>query len=700
MFAFEKRSVGLAFGLLGASASGSAMAGSPTLLTEIRVDQPGTDNDEFFEIAGSPGFNFNEISLVVIGDGSGGSGVIDEIVDLTGLVMPLAGFVVIAESTFTLGDVDLEVVMNFENGDNMTFLLVEGVTAAVGDDLDTNDDGVLDSEPWKLLLDLVAFSEPENPSGGIYHYGPPALCAEGEDCATVGPDGTFFPGAAARCDDLTGPWVITPFDVTLGGDTPGSIGPCPTPADEGAGDMGIDLDAGVDADVASDSGFDATLDFGFGPDVGTDGGFVFDLGFDFGGGDDGGFGFDFGFDAADFGFDADATVDAGSLEDADVSLPEAAVFNEIRIDMPGEDTEEYVEIVSAPNTSLAGLTIVIIGDGATGSGFVEEVYDLVGATTGSDGILLIGSSTFSLATPDIRETLSLENSDNITILLVAGNTLSLGDDIDSNDDGALDGGPYWDEIYDLVAVVREANPPTATEYHYGPPALCAASATCNAVGPSGAFAPSAIARCPNGDGDWTIGTFEVSDSDTPGAPNDCGTGGGDPEPDAGGSDAGDMGEDFGATDVGTPDDVGADLNLGDFGVSEDLNLGDLSADGETPDVSGDAVGEDAEVGTPDAGGEDTGGEDTGGEDTGGEDTGGGDTGGEDTGGEDTGTGNDVGTDGGADAETDGTIVGGGGGSDGCDCSAASRSSRTADVSWLVVALTVVGLGRTRRRRAR
>jgi MYXO-CTERM domain-containing protein len=700
MFAFEKRSVGLAFGLLGASASGSAMAGSPTLLTEIRVDQPGTDNDEFFEIAGSPGFNFNEISLVVIGDGSGGSGVIDEIVDLTGLVMPPAGFVVIAESTFTLGDVDLEVVMNFENGDNMTFLLVEGVTAAVGDDLDTNDDGVLDSEPWKLLLDLVAFSEPENPSGGIYHYGPPALCAEGEDCATVGPDGTFFPGAAARCDDLTGPWVITPFDVKLGGDTPGSIGPCPTPADEGAGDMGIDLDAGVDADVASDSGFDATLDFGFGPDVGTDGGFVFDLGFDFGGGDDGGFGFDFGFDAADFGFDADATVDAGSLEDADVSLPEAAVFNEIRIDMPGEDTEEYVEIVSAPNTSLAGLTIVIIGDGATGSGFVEEVYDLVGATTGSDGILLIGSSTFSLATPDIRETLSLENSDNITILLVAGNTLSLGDDIDSNDDGALDGGPYWDEIYDLVAVVREANPPTATEYHYGPPALCAASATCNAVGPSGAFAPSAIARCPNGDGDWTIGTFEVSDSDTPGAPNDCGTGGGDPEPDAGGSDAGDMGEDFGATDVGTPDDVGADLNLGDFGVSEDLNLGDLSADGETPDVSGDAVGEDAEVGTPDAGGEDTGGEDTGGEDTGGEDTGGGDTGGEDTGGEDTGTGNDVGTDGGADAETDGTIVGGGGGSDGCDCSAASRSSRTADVSWLVVALTVVGLGRTRRRRAR
>src|SRR5262245_2062023 len=45
--------------------------GQALQITEIRVDQPGADNDEYFEITGAPGAVLNDIFYIVIGDAPG-----------------------------------------------------------------------------------------------------------------------------------------------------------------------------------------------------------------------------------------------------------------------------------------------------------------------------------------------------------------------------------------------------------------------------------------------------------------------------------------------------------------------------------------------------------------------------------------------------------------------------------------------------
>jgi hypothetical protein len=207
------------FGAINAGQSFGGAPPTPTpepppdvLISEIRIDQSGTDNDEFFELVGAPGASLDGLTYLVIGDGSAGSGVIENVTDLTGLSIPASGYFVAAESTFTLGTADLVANLNFENSDNVTHLLVQGFTGANGDDLDTDDDGVLDIEPWTTLVDLIALVEEENPPVGTeYHYGPPS----------VGPDGSYVPGYVFRCEDG---FRIGPFSV--GGETPGAENNC------------------------------------------------------------------------------------------------------------------------------------------------------------------------------------------------------------------------------------------------------------------------------------------------------------------------------------------------------------------------------------------------------------------------------------------------------------------------------------------
>jgi hypothetical protein len=186
-------------------------------MNEIRIDQPSTDNDEFFELYGTPGASLDGLTYIVIGDGTGGSGIIEEAVSLTGQTVPGSGFFVAAESTFTLGTADLTTSLNFENSDNVTHLLVEGFSGSVGDDLDTDDDCILETTPWTAVTDGVALIEEANPPTGTE-----CEYATGLGLPTVGPDGSFVPGLTGRDPDGTGPWVIGPFDILDGGDTPGA----------------------------------------------------------------------------------------------------------------------------------------------------------------------------------------------------------------------------------------------------------------------------------------------------------------------------------------------------------------------------------------------------------------------------------------------------------------------------------------------
>ena len=192
------------------------------LISEIRIDQTGPDNDEYFELSGAPGFSLDGLSYVVIGDGAGGSGVIEVAVDLTGLSLAPDGYWFAAESSFTLGPTpDLVTSLNFENGDNFTHLLVSGFSGANNDDLDTDDNGVLDVIPWSGILDGVSLiMEPNPPTTSEYSY------AAGLGYSVVGPDGAAVPGHVYRDDQ--GDWQIGPMDVAAGLDTPGTAVPEPS----------------------------------------------------------------------------------------------------------------------------------------------------------------------------------------------------------------------------------------------------------------------------------------------------------------------------------------------------------------------------------------------------------------------------------------------------------------------------------------
>lgn len=175
-------------------------------ITEIRIDQASSDNDEYFELAGDSFQSLNGLTYIVIGDGAGGSGTIEAVIPLDGYSTAEDGFFAMGEATFTgtCGSLDATGDLNFENSDNVTHMLVSDFTGIVGDDLDTDDDGVLDVTPWTAIIDCVGLKE--NDMGEQLY------------CDTiVGPDGTYVPGHVFRCP--VG-WFIGDFDLCVH-DTPG-----------------------------------------------------------------------------------------------------------------------------------------------------------------------------------------------------------------------------------------------------------------------------------------------------------------------------------------------------------------------------------------------------------------------------------------------------------------------------------------------
>lgn len=204
----------------------------------------------------------------------------------------------------------------------------------------------------------------------------------------------------------------------------------------------------------------------------------------------------------------------------------AVQINEIRIDAPTASASayvgdsEFIEIAGVPGTDLTGHSIVIIGDGAGASGTVEAVIALSG-TIPVDGYLLVGGTDYTAsfyggAAADLSPGFGIENSDNLTFILVTGATSVAGDDLDATDDGTLDSTPWTTEL-DRIAVIEENNPPAATEFHYGPPT----------IGPDVTFVPGLVFR--DGANAWQIGAFDhdaapaddgvFDGADTPGKAN-------------------------------------------------------------------------------------------------------------------------------------------------------------------------------------
>jgi hypothetical protein len=427
-------------------------------ISEIRIDQPGTDIDEYFELQGEPGQSLAGLFYIVIGDGPGGSGVVETVVDLNDLAIPASGFFVAAETSFTLGNATVILPgtnpLNFENGDNVTHMLVRDFTGTLNQDLDTNDDGVLDITPWTEVVDSIALIlGPGGVGGNDWFYSE----------NVVGPDGSFVPGHAYRCDPA-GDWRVGVFAIGST-DTPGAVNlPCPSC---GGNASCFEPHAGRGCNLVDCCTLVCAVD----PTC------------------------------CDAAWDAACVAIAQSQCLGGGTAPTLQI-NEIRIGQAGPDTDEYFEIVGAPGTPLTGVSYVVLGAGADPFGVVESVTLLEG-TMPETGILLVARSTFALGIPNlVRNSINFVEGDTRTHLLVYDFVGKRGDDLDLDNDCTLDTTP-WSAIIDGVTLL-------------GFDPLCGYVPT--TVGPDSVFSPAHAYRCVP-DGLWIAGLFGTTEFDTPGAAN-------------------------------------------------------------------------------------------------------------------------------------------------------------------------------------
>ncbi|NJO90239.1 MAG: lamin tail domain-containing protein [Chloroflexia bacterium] len=142
---------------------------------------------------------------------------------------------------------------------------------------------------------------------------------------------------------------------------------------------------------------------------------------------------------ADFAWQADITNTYGAVNtDQFFGTPTIpAVINEFVFNHTGADTDEFIEILSNPNTDLSEYTLLEIEGDGTGAGTVDEVITL--GTTDANGYF---TTAFAAN--------QFENG-TVSLLLVKNFTGALNDDLDTDNDGVLDVTP-WDEIIDDVAV--------------------------------------------------------------------------------------------------------------------------------------------------------------------------------------------------------------------------------------------------------
>ncbi|WP_217423916.1 ExeM/NucH family extracellular endonuclease [Agromyces sp. Marseille-P2726] len=164
------------------------------VINEFSASTTGTDV-EYVELLTEPGADLSQYAVLEIeGDTGSPIGVVDEVITLG--TADAAGRLLVNLAANAL-----------ENG-TISLLLVTGFAGALGDDLDTNDDGVLELPEGVTIVDSVAVHDG---TAGDVTYGGVTL--------GVSYDGLpFAPGGASRIPDGTdtdsaGDWVRNDFDL-------------------------------------------------------------------------------------------------------------------------------------------------------------------------------------------------------------------------------------------------------------------------------------------------------------------------------------------------------------------------------------------------------------------------------------------------------------------------------------------------------
>lgn len=223
--------------LVGAIAlTGPSSASAAILINEMLINHTSNltaadDLREFLEFRSTTGGVESMAGLTFVyieGDGSA-AGVLDFVLNLSPYSTGTNGLAVVTDG---INDWDpaadpatpIHVVdfinldgsgSDLENG-SATFLIVTGFTGVGGSDLDTNNDGVLDSTPWTSVVSAVGFAEASTGTeityaqalGGTRFTGLTGLFDP--DAYVLAPDGEFaFDSFSTDDDGLdNGPWGV------------------------------------------------------------------------------------------------------------------------------------------------------------------------------------------------------------------------------------------------------------------------------------------------------------------------------------------------------------------------------------------------------------------------------------------------------------------------------------------------------------
>ncbi len=191
--------------------------------------------------------------------------------------------------------------------------------------------------------------------------------------------------------------------------------------------------------------------------------------------------------AADFTSGAPAPRNSAAAANLCGGEAAAPLINEFVLNHVGTDTHEYVEIAGDPDTDYSAYTILQIEGDPTGTGLIDSAHTV--GVTNAEGYWVTGflSNAF-------------ENG-SITLLLVQDFSGAVGNDLDADDDGALDATP-WAALVDDVAVSDGG----AGDQTY--------SATVLASGFGGSpFTPGGASRIPDrtdtdAAADWMVNDFD------------------------------------------------------------------------------------------------------------------------------------------------------------------------------------------------
>ena len=471
-------------------------------LNELRIDQQGTDNDEFAELSGQPGADLSSLTYIVIGDGTAAqkSGVIECIMPLTGKTMPANGLFLITNKNGASQDGiafgkagDLQsATMVFENSDNVTHLIVRNFTGTLAQDLDTNDDGALDISPWGSVVDGLAVcnTTAAAPVTSEWWYTP--VNEAGFVIPRTAPD-TIYPGTMFYRCSPQGAWKLGFFDPVLAGsanlDSPGAVNPECSNCGSGASScFTTHLDPGC-----NNANCCATVCSLIPACCSTK--------------------WDQACADASFGY----CLQGGN--------PPAIQLSEIRtFDEPTRNDNlplnQYLEISGPANASLNGVSVVIIGAGGTATydyrGFVDSALKLDGLQLDSSGKFLITENNFNI--PGVTTNfnsgggLVFDKTGTISIMLAWNFYGSTTSDLDTDNDGTLNSSP-WISLIDSISLTDGSTDPLTSGAAY--------SAT--VVGPHNNIGidrlPEHVYRCTT-TGTWTMGQSAYTVGyDTPRATN-------------------------------------------------------------------------------------------------------------------------------------------------------------------------------------